>query len=143
MRIVTVITFSVYDRIHVLHQNINGLLLKADELTVSLNNINGNNNLIDVVCITEHNMITEDTKHLQIPNYTIAAIFSRTNRNGGSCILVRNNHKFKILQEAKLASVSNLIECSAIELWEHKLIIICIYRPPKTKRDQIEIFLTV
>lgn len=111
---VTTQFFFVYNRIHVFHQNINGLLNKSEELTVNLNNIINNINVIDVVCITEHNMIADNTKFLQIPNYTLAANYSRTNRNDGSCILIKNGHKYKILQEAKLINISNLIECSAI-----------------------------
>lgn len=134
--------FFVYKHINILHQNINGLLTKVDELTVHLYTLgeNINCNPVDLLCITEHNMTAEDAQLLKMPNFTLGDCFSRSNRNGGSCIIIKSSLKFKIVTEAKSLSISNLFECSGIELIDHKIIILCIYRPPKNGKEYIDFF---
>ncbi|XP_047990737.1 uncharacterized protein LOC125229839 [Leguminivora glycinivorella] len=124
-----------------MHQNINGLINKANVLTVHLQDLSSSNKPIDVLCVTEHNMSQGDETQLALSNYTLASHFSRGNRNGGSCILVKNIHKYKSLSDiSDSISISNIIECSAIELTEHNIIIICIYRVPKYDKASFNIF---
>lgn len=123
-----------------MHQNIDGLISKMDNLTICLDDLKINNNFIDIVCITEHNMIQRDSLILNIPNYTLATKYCRHNRAGGSCILVCNQHKYKILSEINSLSVMNIFECCAIELIEHKIIVVCIYRSPRKKKSIREHF---
>lgn len=120
-----------------MHQNIDGLLNKSDILTVNLDIIN-KNNLIDILCITEHNMTNDDSRHLHIPNFNLVSSFSRKNRYGGCGILVRNNLKCKSLPEVNKFSVPKIIECCAVELVEHKIILICIYRSPKYNKEDVD-----
>lgn len=40
-----------------MHQNVDGLINKSDQLMVNLYNLEKTSNEIDVVCITEHNML--------------------------------------------------------------------------------------
>lgn len=54
----------------------------------------------------------------------------RSNRHGGSCILVKNGIRAKNVEHVNQMSIINLIGCSAIELIDHKIYILCIYRPP-------------
>jgi hypothetical protein len=96
---------------------------------------------IDIICITEHNMKPGDDEQLFVSNYNLASCYSRENRNGGSCILVKNCHKYVVLTDVLSTSITNVFECSAIELKEHKIIVICIYRPPKLDNFAIDIFL--
>lgn len=134
------VTF-VSHKLHVIHQNINGLLNKVDLLSVALNEIEETQKItIDVVCITEHNLINSDINLLKLPNFTLASRFLRESRNGGSCILVRNNHNFKELQDLTKFSMPNLIECSGIQLLGHNIVIMCIYRPPKFDKFTVDIF---
>jgi hypothetical protein len=85
-------------------------------------------------------MITDDTRHLNIPNYNLTSIYTRQNRYGGCCILVRNNLKCKLLPAVNKVSVAKIIECCGIELVEHKIILICIYRPPRYSKEDIYMF---
>ncbi|XP_063359867.1 uncharacterized protein LOC134649082 [Cydia amplana] len=124
-----------------MHQNVNGLINKANVLTVHLQDLSSSNRPIDVLCITEHNMSQGDENQLALSNYALASHFSRGNRNGGSCILVRNIHKYKTLSDiSHTISLCNIFECSAIELTEHNIIIICIYRVPKYDIAAFNIF---
>lgn len=79
--------------------------------------------------------------HLSIPNFELATAFCRKNRRGGTCILIRNHHNYEVLEIAKENSICNYLECSAIKLIEHSLIIVCVYRPPKHKLEYVTIFL--
>lgn len=45
---------------------------------------------IDILCFTEHNMISGDEAELNILGYRLASCCSRKTRHGGSCILIRN-----------------------------------------------------
>lgn len=129
----------MYNKINVLHQNINGLISKSDLLSLHLNELACNNKLVDVLCITEHNMKEGDDIHLYIPNYTLATLYVRNNRRGGSCILVNIKHKYKILNLKEYCCPSVLEGC-AIELIDHRITILCIYRSPKFKMDAINSF---
>ncbi|KAI5638092.1 reverse transcriptase (RNA-dependent DNA polymerase) domain-containing protein [Phthorimaea operculella] len=88
----------------------------------------------DVLCFTEHNMTAEDTSILCIPNYTLATHFTRRKRAGGSCILVKNNYKFKSLDFVSKLSIPNVLECCACILVDHKITVVCVYRVPKQKK---------
>lgn len=112
----------------ILHQNIDGLITKANDLYTTIDSLN---ETIDVICITEHNMISSDIDILHIPNYSICSHFSRKNRRGGSCILLHNKHKFHKLALKGKYNVTNVFEYSVIELAEQDIIIACIYRSPK------------
>lgn len=127
------ISFFVYNCIKVLHQNIDGLINKADLLTVCLDDMDEIGKRIDILCFTEHNMILDDISLLRIPGFTIAAYYTRNSRDGGSCILVRHGLKFEIVGHIVKFNVPNVFECCAIELNEHKIVILCVYRVPKSK----------
>ncbi|XP_059047185.1 uncharacterized protein LOC131842626 [Achroia grisella] len=137
------IRFFLYDNITVLHQNINGLIGKSDLLSMSLNELKNEGFSIDVLCITEHNMVEGDINQLYIPNFNIAAVFSRSIRKGGSCIMVKNIHKFKTLYKLQKYSVQNIIECCGIELVSHDITLLCIYRPPRQDSTSMQTFFDV
>lgn len=96
--------------------------------------------LIDVLCLTEHNMIKDDNNILYLSNYSHANAFCRQNRRGGACILVHNKHEYKTISQVESCSVAGIIECCAVELIIHKLIIICVYRPPRNSVENLELF---
>lgn len=125
-------TFFVYNNIYVLHQNIAGILNKAEALTICLEELTDKNIQVEVLCITEHFMMAGYESHLLIPNYTLAAYYSRTNnKRGGACILVKNGNRWREIPEIKKLSISGLCEFCAIELLSNKVVIVCIYRVPK------------
>lgn len=133
------VIFFVYNHIFVLHQNINGLIGKSALLTIQLNELHQVNKTVDLICITEHNMKEDDTEELYLPDYKLVTYSSRSTRHGGTCILIRYMHHYKII-DLKQFCIPNVMECCAIELVVHKVIIICLYRPPKNKTDYLNIF---
>lgn len=123
-----------------MHQNINGLISKSkDIITVCFDDIAESGKQIDILCFTEHNTTAADVNTLMLPNYTLANYYCRKYRNGGTCILVRNDIKYKTLgftltmtpyldMVAKL-NVQNVLELCVIELLYDKIIILCISLP--------------
>lgn len=126
--------------INVLHQNIDGLMSKAEALTVQLEELKAKNKFVDVVAITEHNMLNSDILLLNIPNYIMAASCCRKSRRGGSAILVHKSFRFRELIDIKECSSINNVELCAVELLEHNIVILCIYRACKKLKDSVEIF---
>lgn len=121
----------MYDQINILHQNINGLISKSDLLTVGLNELSSTGKDVDILCITEHNMVKGDEICLSLPPYTLASSCMRNNRHGGCCIMVKHLIKYNVLEEVNKLSILGIIECTAIELVDHHIYVICIYRAPK------------
>jgi hypothetical protein len=127
-------SFFVLNHIHILHQNICGLLNKTDLLNVYIEELREDGYDVDVICLTEHFMLNEDKTNLLICNYKLAYIYSRDSRRGGSCILIRQGYEYKTIEVSKYC-VKCIFECCAIELLQPKVIIICIYKPPKSDFD--------
>lgn len=132
--------FFVYDNIKILHQNIAGLLSKSSNLTVCLEELASEKTLIDIICITEHFMQSGHEDLISIPNFRLAAHFSRNlKKRGGACILTRTGLDFKELCHVAKQSISGVLECCAIELINLHVIIVCIYRVPQ-KNDASKYF---
>lgn len=94
------------------------------------------------MCLTETNMKKGTEQTVILPNFKLAAAFSREKCRGGSCILVDKNIEFNVLDKVtNKFSVVNKFECCGIEITQHNLIIICIYRIPKNTRSNIDFFL--
>lgn len=125
----------------VLHQNIDGLISKSDLLSVNIDELSQKGTTVDVLCITEHNMLDEDTHQLVIPNFKLAAMSSRDTRHGGTCILVKNIHKCRPLKCIDTFNVPDCVELCGIELIEHNINIICIYRTTKYSVKAYDLFL--
>lgn len=117
--------------INILHQNIAGLINKADDLLVCLDELSNKGSNIDILCITEH-FIMEGYEHLlYIPNYNLAAFYCRNDKKrGGACILVKNGLQWKELPKITKLSTPGIFECCAVELTNYKIIIVCVYRVP-------------
>lgn len=123
-----------------MHQNIAGLINKSDRLILHVKELQERQVQVDVICVTEHFMPSGHEDILSIPNYQLASYFSRkTKCRGGACILVRNGLRYKELTGVKKYSVPNYVECCAVELLDHKTIIICLYRVP-LKKENYDIF---
>lgn len=127
---VTPVVF-VNNYMHILHQNIAGLINKSDMLLVNLDELKSAKINIDVLCITEHFIESNHEELLRIPNYQLAACYSRDSKRGGTCILLRTGHQFKELPDIAKHSISGIFECCAIELIAQKTVVVCIYRTPK------------
>lgn len=128
---------------HIMHQNIAGLLNKLDDLAVSIQQLKDSNVDIDIICISEHFIMNGFTKYLTLPNYKLAASYNRTNeKRGGTCILLKSGLEFRELTDIAKLSIEGIIECCAVELTKHKIIVVCLYRVPKTnnKNELINLF---
>lgn len=123
-----------------MHQNVSGLINKSDLLTVCLNDLAEIKQKIDVMCFTEHNMTENDVELLHISNFVLGSHFSRNKRRGGACILINDKIKFNVLKNVEKYSIPNVFECCGIELIDHNLIIICLYRVPKNNNRSFDIF---
>lgn len=139
MKIVFGKTFFVNKHVNIFHQNIDGLISKADLLTVNLEKLSIKGTVIDIIGITEHNMIESDIYSLNVINYELATYSVRNTRSGGAAILVRNGHKFKVI-DLDECNVINAIECCGITLPEHNINIICVYRKAKYDIKTYDIF---
>lgn len=132
--------YFVYNYVSVLHQNINGFISKSDMLTASLEGLLTDGNSIDVLCLTEHNMTIDDNQWIPLKDYKLVSCFHRGGRHGGSCILLKHNHAYKEIVDITKLSIANIIELSAIELTDHQLCIVCVYRPPQNYRVAFNTF---
>lgn len=129
--------FVAKQNMHIMHQNIAGLINKSHLLSVCLQELEENNKYIDVLCITEHFMKSGDEQFLEVPDFHIAARYSRENsKRGGSCILVRRPNEWKEIKNIEKLSVNRNFECCAIESTITNTIIVCVYRIPKNSNMQ-------
>ena len=118
-----------------MHQNIAGLLNKSNELIVCLEEMSEKDTDIDIICLSEHFMMSGHEKLLFIPNYILAACYARNDsRRGGTCILVKKGHQYKELQDIAKLSINGVFECCAIYLIHYRTIIVCMYRIPKCNK---------
>lgn len=131
------ITFFVEtptSKLNVLHQNIAGLLNKIDSLHLTLLLLRQQSNLqIDIICLSETFVTCGCEKNIVLTNYKLAAHFSRQKeKRGGTCILVQKKLDFKLIDLTKEIACKNNFECCGIELITYNIVIICIYRIPKS-----------
>ena len=126
------------------HQNICGIKNKINELIVSILEIKPH-----IICFTEHHLCDTDLNSSflpYIPNYKLAAIYSRTILKGGSvCIYVLDSFDYTHVDLHKHCKEQDL-EIVAIKIKWHmtSFIIFCIYRAPSGNLDyfyeQLEIY---
>lgn len=108
-----------------------------------MSELSDDNKPVGILCISEHNMTSDDIQQLYIPNFKLASYFTRNNRNGGVCILTENGINCKTISEIEALSVSNVVECSAIELVNYDIIVVCMYRVPNNANKEIGDFMKV
>lgn len=112
----------------ILHQNIQSLLNKINEIEVFLDTYD---ETIQVIALTEHWLGVNDTLVTKVDGYELASCFCRTSKlHGGSCIFVSDGISFREMTELKQKSIEMVIECSSVELQDYNIIIVNIYRPP-------------
>lgn len=94
-----------------------------------LDDLQNSNNVPDVLCLTETFLRAGHESSFKLNDYDMAASFSRENKRGGVCILVRKGLEYKNKSMIK-HSIVRVFECCAIEIPSSNLIIICVYRTP-------------
>lgn len=128
----------------IFHQNICGIKNKINELIVSILEIKPH-----IICLTEHHLCDTDSNSSflpNIPNYKLAAIYSRTKlKGGGVCIYILDSFEYTYVDLHKYCKEQDL-EIVAIKFKWHmtSFIIFCIYRAPSGNLDyfyeQLEIY---
>jgi hypothetical protein len=121
-----------------LHQNVQGLLNKLEDIELCIDEMADRNNSIQVLCFTETFIKQGSESNIRIKGFNLAATFSRKNiKRGGSCILVRQHYQYRSLVLCKTLSVEKVFECCGIEIPNLKCILICIYRVPEAKNVRL------
>jgi exonuclease III len=111
------------------YQNIRGLSDKCEELHCSLIT---SKIIPTIICITEHYTTEQNLSTIYLEGYTLAANYSRSSsKGGGSCIYVRNDVVFNIINVTQ-HGVEKISEPCAVKIdcGEHDTIVICLYRSP-------------
>lgn len=109
----------------ILHQNIAGAISKSEEIILSISDLIYE---IDVICLCE-TLIKKGTEQLlKLPGYKLISFYSRNEKRGGTCILVKKHIECKKLDLLRDFSCNYDFECSGIDIKYLNMIIICIYR---------------
>lgn len=124
----------------VLHQNIAGCLGKVDHIKAALEELKRQNLDVHVLCLCETFIESGCEDNFKLPNHKLASYFSRLKqKRGGSMILVKKSLEFKPLNICKELSIAKSFECCGIVIPLYKLVVINIYRTPKS---DVKTFLT-
>lgn len=119
--------------LNILHQNIQGITSKVNELETLVNT-----HKLDILCFSEIFIKHSNINKLQIAGYRLADSFCRSKSRGGVCIYVKNELNFKKLDSISYLSMELNFECCGIILPELNYVVICIYRTPNSN---FEIFI--
>lgn len=129
------------NKLNIIHQNIDGLISKLELLNSKIKETETNDGIeLDVLCFTETNLINDDLKTVKITNYQYANSSSLDKRSHGCGIWVRLNeskkpkYDFRRLNFKHEKKDKDLPNCCAIKLISLNVIIICVYRPPRSSR---------
>lgn len=122
----------IHHNFKILHQNIASILSKRELLELTLQELQEMNNNPDAICLSETFIKKGNESHVKIHGYNMAANFCRDKQRGGTCILLKKNLVFKELPFIHTYATQNTFEACGIELTHHKLIIICVYRTPRS-----------
>ncbi|CAK1593695.1 unnamed protein product [Parnassius mnemosyne] len=122
---------TVLNGLNILHQNIQGIRSKLNQIEVLLTMEN-----IDIMCISETFLKKQDVNFLQIPGYKVADSYCRNESRGG--VYVKNSMDFITLPCINQLSIDKYLECCGILLPELNYIIVCCYRTPDSS---FEIFI--
>ena len=109
-----------------LHQTIRGISNKIDEFRISLSS-----NAPQVICLTEHHLMTEQIGNEYLGQYTLGATFCRqTYEHGGVCIYVSKDIQFNNINLEYNKEKGLEIWALKLRLLSSSFTTICIYRSP-------------
>ena len=109
-----------------LHQNIQGIANKTNELLISLSP-----NPPQIICLTEHHLQKEQINNIRLDQYTLGAAFCRKiHKNGGVCIYVHKNLQYNTININQYTKED--FETCALRIYtsSNTFTVICIYRSP-------------
>lgn len=116
-----------------MHQNIQCLSNKILPLEVTL----AKNN-IDILLLTEHWLLNDQIKSINMSNYFLASSFTRSNSiHGGTAIFCISDKYVIKTRSVDQFCIEGVFECSCIEITNLNIIVIAIYRPPLNAKYNI------
>lgn len=105
---------------------------------MSLTELSQSNKDVDVLCLSETFIQKGCEANLKLQGYDLASSFCRPKqRRGGVCILSKVGFECKNINSIDQLACPYHFECCGIEIAQHNLVIVCIYRTPKSN---VEIF---
>ncbi|CAK1589258.1 unnamed protein product [Parnassius mnemosyne] len=117
--------------LHLVHQNIQGMIGKELEIELFLNSNN-----IHILCITEH-WLKAYNLMFNFSNHQVVSSFNReTVLRGGSLILASKLLSCKERKDIVSLSVERTVEMACVEF--EYLIVVSVYRPPCSIYDTFE-----
>jgi exonuclease III len=122
----------------IFHQNIAGALNKVEELETAILELRADKTDIDVICLSETFIKKGEEQFLFLQNFKLASSYTRENKRGGSCILIRNNLDFEELTSIRHLTTEKVFEVCGIKIKSINIIIVCLYRTPDSN---VETFL--
>ena len=120
-----VMNFNEYE-IRLQHHNVQSLNNKLLYIAIMLNAEDLN---VNILCFTEHWLLEDQMKVLNIDCFRLVSNFSRNHSaSGGSCIFIRNNIKTKEVEYLRGSGKEKVFKIFAAELTDIDTILACIYR---------------
>lgn len=114
------------DCINIININIQSVCRKIDQLELLLVD-----NKVDVLCMPEHWLKTDQLKSFCINHYIVCGCHSRSNiGGGGALILIREQYAGVPLDDICSMSLDEQVEVTAANLNRLNIVVISIYRPP-------------
>lgn len=115
----------------ILHQNMGCLGNKIERVEVVLSAYS-----IDILLLSEHWQSTEQLSEISFVGFILKAFYCRpAYEHGGVAIYCRKNINCRVREDIGALSVGNVVEISAIELTTKNIVIIVLYRIPKSSYD--------
>lgn len=88
-----------------------------------------NHTLVDIICLNEHWLNSEEICYYVPDDFVLADSFTRSSSYGGSSIYLRKNMSFKCIDISAFCQ-EFICEGSAVRVSDWNIIILCIYRTP-------------
>lgn len=116
-----------------MHQNIASFLDKKELLELTLSELSENNEIPDIICLSETFVQKHNESNIHLRGYRLGAAFCRSKqKRGGVCILHNNYITTKELPFLKDLATEKHFEICGLEIIEYRIILVCIYRTPES-----------
>jgi len=114
--------------LRILHHDVQSLSNKKNEVIMMLT-VDGRH--INILCLTEHWLKEDQLNAINIDQFKLVSKYCRISSTlGGSCIYVNNTIQCKEVPWFDNLGSDEVFELSVVELFEHHIILACIYRSP-------------